>query len=101
QQLAIDTDFLDANPIYYDRVGPQKLVVLTDTSGANRVFEPGDVKFVSYDGDSALTDETGATWQLSESELTSVAGDKLARLPYHRAFWFGWRAAFPETRLVK
>jgi len=28
-------------------------------------------------------------------------GDELKRLPAHRAFWFGWHSAFPETRLIK
>ncbi|MEO1405226.1 MAG: DUF3179 domain-containing protein [Pseudomonadota bacterium] len=101
QQLAIDTDFLQSNPIYYDWVGVQRLIVLTDLTGANRVYDPDDVTFVSYDGDSALIDDNGQRWTLSESQIVSDAGDALKRLPYHRAFWFGWRAAFPETRLVK
>ena len=101
QQLAIDTEFLSKNPIYTDRIGPQKLVVLTDKSGANRVYDPQNTRFVAYDGDSTLTDETGKSWTLSEAELTSAAGEKLGRLPYHRAFWFGWKATFPDTRLVK
>ena len=28
------------------------------------------------------------------------SGRKLRRLPAHRAFWFGWHAAYPDTRLV-
>lgn len=101
QQLAIDTDFLEANPVYTDRVGPQKIVVLTDTSGANRVFDPGNIEIVKYDGDSTATDKTGQIWTLTEESLTAETGQTLGRLPYHRAFWFGWKATFPETRLVK
>ncbi|MEO0881656.1 MAG: DUF3179 domain-containing protein [Pseudomonadota bacterium] len=101
QQLAIDTDFLANHPIHYDRVGPQSLVVLTDKSGANRVYDPKGVTFVSYDGDSTLVDDMDRRWTLSEGALASEDGDERVRLPYHRAFWFGWRAAFPETRLVK
>lgn len=101
QQLAIDTDFLTQHPIYEDRVGLQKLVVLTDRTGANRVYDPGSVSFLNYDGDSTLTDKTGQIWTLSEASLTSASGEKLGRLPYHRAFWFGWKATFPNTRLVK
>lgn len=101
QQLAIDTDFLNANPLYEDQVGQQKLLVLTDFSGANRVYDPGNTKFLSYDGNSALVDNTGQRWTLSESLLTSDQGAKLERLPYHRAFWFGWHATYPDTRLVK
>ena len=101
QQLAIDTDFLRKNPIYTDRVGPQKLIVLTDKSGANRVYDPQNIQFSDYDGDSILTDKAGQSWTLTESALTRNDGQKLARLPYHRAFWFGWKATFPDTRLVK
>ena len=101
QQLAIDTGFLKSNPVYKDRVGPQTLIVLTDKSGANRVYDPGRVDIVSYDGDSTATDATGRKWHLTEAALTAENGDQLGRLPYHRAFWFGWKATFPDTRLVK
>ena len=101
QQLAIDTDFLAKTPIYEDRVGPQKVVIITDKSGANRVYDPEKIRFVSYDGDSRLTDKDGRTWTLTEAALTRDDGEILTRLPYHRAFWFGWKATFPDTRLVK
>ena len=101
QQLAIDTDYLLANPVYKDRVGLQKILVLTDQSGANRVYDPGRIDIVSYDGDSTATDSKGRDWTLTESALTAEDGEVLGRLPYHRAFWFGWQATFPQTRLVK
>ena len=101
QQLAIDTDFLSRTPIYADRIGVQNLVVITDKSGANRVYDPKTVTFTAYDGDSLLTDSTGQTWTLTEAALTSNTGQVITRLPYHRAFWFGWKATFPDTRLVK
>lgn len=101
QQLAIDTKFLDKNPVYTDSVGTQDVVVLTDSSGANRVYDPRDVNFVSYDRDQTVTDDKGTIWELSEDVLTSSDGRRLERLPYHRAFWFGWQATYPDTRLVK
>ena len=101
EQLAIDTDFLKENTIYYDKIGQQSFVVLTDTSGANRVYSDWGTEFTEYDGGSTLTDSTGKIWTLSESELTSTNGDILERLPYHRAFWFGWHAVYPGSRLVK
>lgn len=101
QQLAIDTDFLAKKPIYTDRIGRQRLVVLTDKSGANRVYDPQNISFSSYDGDSTAIDESGQAWTLTESALTRSDGKMLPRLPYHRAFWFGWKATFPDTRLVK
>ena len=102
QQLAIDTDFLSKNPLYENRIGAQKFIVLTDKSGANRVFDPQDKQFTNYDGDSTITDSTGQKWTVNESNLIAAnSQETLSRLPYHRAFWFGWRAAFPETKLIK
>ena len=101
QQLAIDTAFLNRHPVYLDRVGQQAVLVLTDRTGANRVYDPGAHTFIKYDGDASVTDATGAVWRLNEQWLTSPDGARQHRLPYHRAFWFGWHATFPETRLVK
>jgi len=101
QQLAIDTEFLNKNPLYTNSIGQQKFVVLTDQSGANRVYDPKDIQLAKYDGNQIAIDEKGVTWQVKESWLESPTGERLPRLPYHRAFWFGWRAAFPETQLIK
>ena len=100
-QVAIDTDFLNNNPIYYDVMNEQAFVVLTDTSAANRAYERGGVTFESYDQNVTLVDDQGATWTQAETELVADNGDVLKAIPYHRAFWFGWQAAFPDTRLVK
>ena len=100
QQLAIDTEYLNANPVYNDKIGQQPFVVLTDKTGANRVYDPKGIRLVEYDGLDTATDSTGKHWQISEQALTSNDGQTLNRLPYHRAFWFGWRAAFPDTRLI-
>lgn len=102
EQLAIDTEFLNKNPLYKDQIGQQKLIVLTDSTGANRVFDAKEINFVSYDRDSTVIDSDGHAWQMSEDKLVSPNSDMtLHRLPYRRAFWFGWYAAFPDTRLVK
>jgi len=102
EQLAIDVDFLKKNPLYKDKIGRQKLLVLTDSTGANRVYDPKDINFVSYDQDSTVIDASGNKWSLSEDRLVSSKNKKtLTRLPYHRSFWFGWHAVYPETRLIK
>ncbi len=101
QQLAIDTDFLNKHPLFKENIGLQKILVLTDSSGANRVYDPKDVDFVHYDREHTLRDNKGNTWQLNEENLVSDDGRALHRLPYHRAFWFGWVAAYPQTRLIK
>ncbi len=101
EQLAIDTEFLNENALYKDRIGPQRVLVLTDTTGANRVYDPGDFDFISYDRDNMIIDNQGNEWIMSEEKLVSPDGGiSLPRLPHRRAFWFGWHAAFPDTRLV-
>ena len=98
--IAIDTDYLNKNPVYSGTLGSQKFVVLTDETGANRVYNPGNVKIVKSNGREAI-DANGGVWKIAESRLTAADGRQLKRLPYHRAFWFGWQAAFPSTTLVK
>jgi hypothetical protein len=100
-RLAIAASFLAAHRVYQDRVGGQPFVVLTDTSGANRVYESAGHRFASWDGDSTARDSAGRSWKMTEDSLSGPGGAVLRRLPAHRAFWFGWYAAFPATRLVK
>lgn len=99
QQLAVSARFLESHPVYHDQLGQQDLVILTDASGGNRVYESSDVRFVSRD-ESTATDSDGHVWQVAEDGLT-LDSRRLERLPAHRVFWFGWYAQFPQTRLVK
>ena len=99
--LAISADFLAANPVHHDAIEDTALVVLTDPSGANRAYASEDVTFTGYDGDRSAEDRSGATWTMDEHTLTAADGRVLHRIPAQRAFWFGWYAAFPHTRLVQ
>ena len=98
--LAVSAEFLERNPVYHDRLGDLNLVILTDSSGANRVYTSEAVEFVSWDGHLTAIDKTGREWRMSEDSLESDDGAVLHRLPAHRAFWFGWYSAYPHTRLV-
>ncbi|MEM8946816.1 MAG: DUF3179 domain-containing protein [Planctomycetota bacterium] len=100
EQLAIDTEFLQRNPVYHGQLGEQRFVVLTDRSGANRVYDPGKNRFVTWNLGNEATGEDGGAWQVTEAELADGKGNSCPRLPAHRAFWFGWHAAYPETALV-
>lgn len=101
EPLAIAADFLRTNRVYHDRLGGQEFVVLTDASGANRVYESAGVRFAGWDGESTASDRSGGSWKVAEDRLAGPGGRALKRLPAHRAFWFGWHAAYPSTRLVK
>lgn len=98
--LAIGVDFLSKNPVYEKNVGDLDFVVLTDSSGASRVYETKGTKFMSWDQNASATDTNGATWTVTESKLVSPDGQELFRLPAHRAFWFGWFSAYSNTELV-
>jgi hypothetical protein len=99
--LALASDFLAKHPVYRETLGGKNIVILTDTSGAHRVFESGAHEFTAFDGSAVATDASGEPWELSEDGLASKTGETLARVPANRAFWFGWFAAFPDTRLIK
>ena len=99
--LAISAAFLAASPVHHDAIEDTALVVLTDPSGANRAYASEDVTFTRYDGDRSVEDGSGTIWTMDEHALTAEDGRVLRRIPAQRAFWFGWYAAFPNTRLVR
>lgn len=100
EQLAIAVDFLENNTLYTDKIGDKEFVVFTDRSGGNRVYLTDGTRFEKYDGKKTATDRRGTRWTLRENKLVSENGEVLERLPTFRAFWFGWHAAYPGTRLV-
>lgn len=99
--LAIAADFLAVHPVYHDRVATVDFVVLTESSGANRVYDARDVTFTSWNGRDTARDRSGRAWKVTEARLVGPQGETRQRLPAHRVFWFGWSAAYPDTRLVK
>lgn len=99
--LAIAASYLTKNTVHHDRVGDLRFVVLTDKSGANRVYEAKDVTFKTWDFDRTVMDKKGVSWNLDEAQLKASDGRVLYRLPAHRAFWFGWYSAYTHTRLVQ
>jgi hypothetical protein len=101
EPLAIAAELLERNPVYQERAGATDFVVFTDASGANRVYDASGVSFVSWDGRGRAVSGDGRAWTLTESALTAVDGTRKERLAAHRAFWFGWYAQFPQTRLIK
>lgn len=99
----IDTALLAKNPVYQGEFGGIAYIIFTTPDGANRVYAapPEGVKFTNYDGDRAALSDDRRVWTLSEDQLTADDGTQLPRLPAHRAFWFGWQAAHPDTVLIK
>ena len=91
-----------------DRVGDEPLVLVGDkASGAVRAYRRGERTFKAGDMPDELVDEAGRRWTVGEEALVPAApaeagagdGAALARVPGHRAFWFGWYAFFPDAEL--
>ncbi len=98
--LAISASFLIQNRVYQDQLNGRNILVLTDKSGANRVYAAQDVRFERWQDNETVVDSQKRSWTVSEDFLAGPDGQKLPRLPAHRAFWFGWKAAVKDTRLV-
>ena len=47
-----------------------------------------------------MEDAHGDAWRVTEDALVAASGSRRARLASHRAFWFGWHAAHPDTALL-
>ncbi|MCC1485077.1 DUF3179 domain-containing protein [Winogradskyella immobilis] len=99
--IAISTKYLKKHPIYKSEIEGRKFVVLTDKSGANRVFFTENIDIVDYDGSTIATDNNGVKWNIHENHLENSKGKILKRLHSFNAFWFGWKAAYPNTILIK
>ena len=79
-------------------VEERPIVVITDSGGGRRVYDALDLRLVEA-GD-GLKDADGNVWHAKAHGLFRADGASRPRLPAHEAFWFGWRAAFPNTRVV-
>ena len=101
ESIAISTKYLKKNPIYEGEIEGQSFVVLTDKSGANRVYFSDNITFKTYDKTITVVDENGELWTVFEDRLESKNGKILKRLHSFNACWFGWKAAYPNTTLVK
>ncbi len=102
ENLAISSKFLKKNVLYKGTINSKNFTVFTDKSGAHRVYFTENVQFISYDKGSKAIDANGNTWDLLENELRNITTNTvLNRLPTHNAFWFGYKAAFPDVKLVK
>ena len=100
--LAITARFLLRNRVFHHDFAGRNLVVVTSDEGANRVYGAGDVRFVRQLDAERVVDETDRVWRVTEAALAleSDPSERRARLPAHRAFWFGWYAQFPDTELI-
>lgn len=101
KHLAISSKFLQKHPIYQSMFENIPFTVFTDKSGAHRTYFTEGIRFTAYDNSTKATDENGVVWTLKEEKMLSANGERLERFQTHNAFWFGYKAAFPHTELIK
>ncbi|WP_299681170.1 DUF3179 domain-containing protein [uncultured Dokdonia sp.] len=101
QPLAISVKYLKKNPVYQSTIGESRFVVFTDKTGANRVYDATHLNFKKYDQYTKATDIRGETWTVYEDRIENASGEIRPRIHTFNAFWFGWQAAYPDTKLVK
>ncbi|PIB25426.1 hypothetical protein BFP77_01000 [Maribacter sp. 4U21] len=101
ENYAIASKFLKKNPIYQAKIAGKSYIIFTDKSGAHRAYFSEGIEFSNYDRKISATDDSGTDWKLEEDQLVGGNGKILERLPTHSAFWFDYKAAFPDTILVK
>ena len=100
ESLAVSARFLQKNPVFRTELAGRTLTILTTAAGANRVFRTRERRFERWLTDDQAVDDSGRTWRMTEDALVSE-DVRLERVPAHRAFWFGWVAQFPDTKLIK
>ena len=100
--LAVTARFLARNRLFHHDFAGRNLVVVTSDEGANRVYDAGEVRFARHVDGERVADEAGRAWRITEAGLVldEDPGMQRARVPAHRAFWFGWYAQFPDTELI-
>lgn len=99
--VAIAIDLLKRRPLFVFEASDRRLIVVTSKGGANRVYERGEIMFAKQEADGSLRDTAGRRWRVTADALVSDDGERLPRVPAHRAFWFGWYAQHPDTVLHK
>lgn len=99
--VAISVERLRRDPVYAFEAAGRRFLVITSKGGANMLYESGSHVFAPRLTDGVVRDTTGQRWTPGPEALVSETGERLARVPAHRAFWFGWVAQYPETVLLK
>ncbi len=86
-------------PIVHDTVAGVDVVVVSraDTRTV-RVYRRGGMRFAPGPDRDTVRDGQGDVWTAQEDALVKqVTGARLARVPGHLAYWFGWFAFHPDT----
>jgi len=97
--VAIAVERLKKTPLFPFEAGGRALLALTTRGGTNRVYERGGQTFSAGADERHVKDAAGGIWSVTPGALVGPAGERLAAVPTHRVFWFGWVAQHPDTVL--
>ena len=109
---AYSSPVLRQQRVVNDVVGGEEIVVLASAASQGaRAYYRGGRSFELVPDESGshlglppvIADADGGTWQVTEEYLVNTAdeSEKLARIPTHMSFWFGWFQFHPDTELFK
>ena len=88
---AYPLDLFQGGRVLNDKVGFQNVVLVGDAATRTvRAYDSGGRQF-SAAGRKQLSASDGV-WTVGEENLTGPGGQRLARLPGHIAYWFGWQS---------
>ena len=95
---------LEKERVVNDVVGGEGVVVLglSSASQGARAYFRGNMVFVEAVGvPSAVADEDGGIWRVTEEFLVNASdeSERLARIPTHTSFWFGWFQFHGDTEV--
>ncbi len=107
---AYSSEALREHRIVNDVVGGEEILVLGSAAseGARAYYRGGrSFELAPNDGGGELGipavigDADGGTWRVTEGFLvnTTDGSERLARIPTHMSFWFGWFQFHPDTEL--
>jgi hypothetical protein len=100
---AYPLDVLFRERVVNDRILALPVVVVADPeTGAVRAYERAGHRFAEGPGGTLVEPETGRQWEVAEEGLRARSkGELLPRVAGHRAYWFGWYGAFPDTEVYE
>ena len=93
---------IEKEQVINDTLAGKPLVVIYDRGGHGaRAYERGAQTFAPTDEGmpDVISDLAGRRWRVEENALVGPAGETLARLPGHMAFWFGCYRFYPQTEI--
>jgi hypothetical protein len=101
---AYPLETLYAERVTNDRIGNIDVVLVSSPEGgAVRAYRRDGRELVEGPSKNVVLDvQTGEALEVREEGLIATSGNTmLARVPGHRAYWFGWFAFFPDTTLYE